>query len=245
MGQKEVTSTWRNYWIRHKTELREPTNSSPIFDELKKITKSFNGKKVLEAGSGIGEISIDVADRGAKTYLLDISRDALELSKRFIEQRNIKAHYINGDIFHIPFSDDSFDIVWNAGVVEHFQFHDQVSILSEIKRVVRPGGLVVVFNPFAHAKLYRWGKRIAEEKKTWEFGEEYPVESMEEIGKASGLQLLEESSFFFERQITFLKNISPFIFRIYKTAFLLTGGNRNPFWKKRYNGYLLASVLTK
>jgi len=245
MGRKEVTTTWRQYWIKHQGDLKQPDALSPIFHELKRIVKSFEGKKILEAGSGIGEISIDVCAEGAQTYLLDISLDALVMSKKFISDRNGSAMYINGNIFHLPFATDTFDVVWNAGVVEHFRFDDQVAILKEFRRVVRQDGLVITFNPFAGAKLYRWGKRVAEERGTWEFGEEYPVQTMKQIAESAGLVLVQEYPFLFARQLTFLKHVSPLVFRLYKTAYILSGGKYNPLWQKHYGGYLLASIMRK
>lgn len=245
MGQKDVTSTWRQYWVKHKDELQQPRRRSPIFDELKTIVKSLDGKRILEAGSGIGEISIDVCAEGAHTYLLDISLEALHLSKKFISQRNCFAVYINGNIFHLPFVDNAFDIVWNAGVVEHFRFDDQVIILKEFRRVIKPNGIIVTFNPFAGAKLYRWGKKVAEEQGTWEFGEEYPIQTTKQIADAANLTLEQEYSFHFAPQLTFLKHVSPLVFRLYKTMYALSGGKKNPFWQRRYGGYLLVSIMRK
>jgi ubiquinone/menaquinone biosynthesis C-methylase UbiE len=245
MGRNEVTSTWQNLWIERKHEVRPPAEPSPIFHELKRIVGPLQGKSILEPGSGIGEISIDVAAEGGKVVLLDISQDALDLSRKFFGERKLEAEYVLGDIFQMPFTQARFDVVWNAGVVEHFKFNDQVSALKEFARVTKPGGLVITFNPNAKAGLYRWGKRVGEEKGTWEFGEEYPVESMSQVAAACGLTLEREYSFFFERSISFLRYVSPLVFRLYKTAYTLSGGSRNSFWQNHYGGYLLASVMRK
>lgn len=245
MGRNEVTSTWQNLWIERKDEVKPSAEPSPIFHELKSIVGTLAGKAILEPGSGIGEISIDIAREGGAVFLLDISQDALDLSRKFFAERNLKAEYILGDIFKMPFEPGRFDVVWNAGVVEHFKYDDQVLALREFARVTKPGGLVITFNPNARARLYRWGKRVGEERGTWEFGEEYPVESMNQIAGASGLVLEKEYSFFFERSISFLRYVSPLVFRLYKTAYQLTGGHRSSFWQNRYGGYLLASVMRK
>lgn len=245
MGRTEVTSTWQKLWIDRKDQLTISGEPSPIFHELRSIVGPLRGKAILEPGSGIGEISIDIAAEGGNVSLLDISQDALDLSRKFFAERNLKAEYILGDIFKMPFESGMFDVVWNAGVVEHFKYDDQVLALREFARVTKPGGLVITFNPNARAKLYRWGKRIGEERGTWEFGEEYPVESMREVAAGSGLVLEREHSFFFERSISFLRYVSPLVFRLYKTAYILTGGRRASFWQNRYGGYLLASVMRR
>ncbi|MGA9116845.1 MAG: class I SAM-dependent methyltransferase [Bacteroidota bacterium] len=245
MGRNEVTSTWQGIWRDRKDRLAAPGAPSPIFHALREIAGSLGGKSVLEPGSGIGEISIHMAREGAKVVLLDISPDALELSRRFFRERGLQAEFVLGDIFRMPFPENRFDIVWNAGVVEHFRPEDQVSALREFARVAKPGGLVITFNPNARARLYRWGKRVGEERGTWEFGEEYPVESMDAAASASGLVLEREFSIFFERSISFLRYVSPLVFRLVKAAYVLSGGNRNPLWQRLLGGYLLASVMRK
>jgi ubiquinone/menaquinone biosynthesis C-methylase UbiE len=245
MGRQEVTSTWQKLWIERKEEVRPGAEPSPIFHELKQIVGDMHGKSILEPGSGIGEISIDVAAAGGNVVLLDISQQALDLSRKFFGERKLKAEYILGDIFAMPFQDSRFDVVWNAGVVEHFKFDDQVLALKEFARVTKRGGLVITFNPNARARLYRWGKRVGEERGIWEFGEEYPVETMAQVASAAGLVLEDEHSFFFERSISFLRYVSPLVFRWYKTLYTLSGGARTRFWQNRYGGYLLASVMRK
>lgn len=245
MGQQEVTENWRQYWIRRKDFLKVRKKASAIFEELAHVAKDFRDKRILEGGSGIGEISVDVAAEGARVYLLDISMDALVLSRRLFEDRGVLGVYLNSSIFQLPFRDAVFDVVWNAGVLEHFRYDDQVAILKEFRRVTRPDGLIIAFNPNANARLYRWGKRSAEEKGTWEFGEEYPVDSLAAQAKEAGLEVFEEYSFYFQRQLTFLKHVSPLMFRLYKAAYVLSGGRHNPFWQNRYGGYLLTSVMKK
>ncbi|MFN0157266.1 MAG: methyltransferase domain-containing protein [Bacteroidota bacterium] len=245
MGRNEVTSTWQQFWVDRRDSIAAPRGKSPIFFELEKITGGFKAKKVLEAGSGIAEISIDIAAQGGVVTLLDISKDALEMSQRFLEKRGLTATYVLGDLFDMPFKENSFDIVWNAGVVEHFKFDDQVAALKQFGRVVKSGGYVITFNPNARAKLYRWGKRVGEQRGTWEFGEEYPVESMKAMAEAAGLRLEPEYSFFFERSISFLRYASPMLRGAVKGAYVLTGGRFNPLWQKSFGGYMLASVMRK
>lgn len=243
MGEREVANTWKNYWVKHGKNLYISRTPSPIFYELKKLVNNFEGKRILEAGSGIGEISIDIAAEKGEVFLLDISQEALTTSRKFFNERNQNAFYINGSIFNLPFEDKSFDIVWNAGVMEHFCFDKQVKAFNEFARVLRDDGVIITFNPYADAKFYKWGKKFAERNGKWEFGEEYPVKSMREVVSKANLFLEKEYSFLFERQLTFLKYISVVIFHFIKTIYRLTGGKSNSWWQKRFGGYLLISVI--
>jgi ubiquinone/menaquinone biosynthesis C-methylase UbiE len=52
-----------------------------------------------------------------------------------------------GDIFSLPFQDNSIDGLWNVGVMEHFT-HDQIdAILREFRRVLKPHGRIVLLWP--------------------------------------------------------------------------------------------------
>jgi ubiquinone/menaquinone biosynthesis C-methylase UbiE len=52
-----------------------------------------------------------------------------------------------GDIFSLPFQNNSLDGIWNVGVMEHFT-HDQIdAILREFRRVLKPGGRIVLLWP--------------------------------------------------------------------------------------------------
>jgi SAM-dependent methyltransferase len=54
---------------------------------------------------------------------------------------------ICGDGFHLPFRDASVDGIWNVGVMEHFT-HDRIDdMLREFRRVLRPGGSLLLLWP--------------------------------------------------------------------------------------------------
>ena len=97
----------------------------------------------LEAGSGTSETSMRIDKlNGARTLLaLDIVLPVLQQCHSIMDMR------VCGDIFHLPFREDSLDGIWNVGVMEHFT-HDQIDqILREFHRVLRPGGPIVLLWP--------------------------------------------------------------------------------------------------
>lgn len=123
-------------------------------DYYKKITGYINNflsenkmETVLEAGSGSGKATI-LLNEGFKKFLLDISPIALKYAKytaRKFQTNNLS--YIQGDIFSMPFLDNSFDFVWNIGVIEHYSLEDMELILKEMIRVVASDGAVAVGVP--------------------------------------------------------------------------------------------------
>src|SRR5262249_41585528 len=97
----------------------------------------------VEAGSGTSETSIRVDKRGGSRTLvaLDLIVPVLEMCDPVMDVR------VSGDIFRLPFADDSIDGIWNVGVMEHFT-HEQIdAIMRELLRVLRPGARVVLLWP--------------------------------------------------------------------------------------------------
>lgn len=116
------------------------------------ITRHFPARsRLLHAGCGSGQVDVDIAGRVSISGL-DISAPALRIYRR----SNPKAkQLIHGSIFDIPVPDESFDGVYNLGVMEHFTEAEIHSILKEFHRVVRPGGKIVLFWPPAFGLTVR------------------------------------------------------------------------------------------
>ena len=108
------------------------------------IKKHFSmGAKVLHAGCGSGQVDVDVAAL-INITALDISKNALKIYKNVHGE---SAKTVQGSIFNLPFADNSFDGVYNLGVVEHFTQDEIQQILLECKRVIKPGGKILVLWP--------------------------------------------------------------------------------------------------
>jgi|GEM_PF-2502353 len=58
---------------------------------------------------------------------------------------------IQADIRRLPFRNNSLDGLWNLGVLEHFEPHEQLLILQEFHRVLKPGASIILWWPPRHA----------------------------------------------------------------------------------------------
>jgi dolichol-phosphate mannosyltransferase len=102
-----------------------------------------NGASLLHAGCGSGQVDVDLQNR-FKLTAVDISRDALDLYARY----NPNAFRIEqASILDLPYEKESYDGVYNLGVVEHFTEENIIKILDEFHRILRPDGKVVIFWP--------------------------------------------------------------------------------------------------
>ncbi len=147
---------WDTYWEKKKRkstiayEVVAATYRNVVMKErlVSTIRKEFApGAKLLHAGCGSGQVDVDLHDY-VRITAVDISIPALEI----YGTENPKAYALkHASIFNLPFPDGSFDGAYNLGVVEHFEKDELQRIFSELRRVIRPGGKLVVFWPHAHA----------------------------------------------------------------------------------------------
>ena len=105
------------------------------------------GARLLHAGCGGGQVDQHLTEE-MKITAVDISLPALENYRR----NNPHADHVRrADILHLDFEKESFDGAYNLGVVEHFT-HEQIgTILTEMGRVVKPDGKIVIFWPHKKA----------------------------------------------------------------------------------------------
>jgi ubiquinone/menaquinone biosynthesis C-methylase UbiE len=100
--------------------------------------------QVLDFGAGIGN-SVPYVRRHlpeAALTCLDLSQRSLEVAEqRFADM----AQYVRFDGAHIPFPDDHFDIAYAMCVFHHIDHADHGALLQELRRVLRPGGSLFIF----------------------------------------------------------------------------------------------------
>jgi ubiquinone/menaquinone biosynthesis C-methylase UbiE len=99
---------------------------------------SWNGKLILEVGCGIGTDLRQFALNGAHVVGIDLTPNGIAMAKRGFELFGLKGNFVVADAEALPFSSDSFDMVYSNGVIHHTP--DTAATVREIHRVVRPGG---------------------------------------------------------------------------------------------------------
>lgn len=110
------------------------------------------GKKVLEIGCGAGIDSAEFARNGALVTSTDFTERSVQSTKELLEEANLKATVVQADATALEFEDDYFDCVYSFGVLHHIP--DVEKALSEIKRVLKPGGQLMVMLYNRNSLLY-------------------------------------------------------------------------------------------
>jgi SAM-dependent methyltransferase len=126
---------------------------------LLKMLNPGLGDAVLDAGCGTGRLAMLVAPRVARLDGVDHSARSLEvLSSRAFSQgfTNVRTH--RADLTKLPFTGDAFDKVLCVQALQHVPSASlRRECLGELKRVLRPGGRLVV-------SVYRWGGAVLTDK---------------------------------------------------------------------------------
>ena len=120
------------------------------------------GRRVLDVGCGAGRHAFGALRRGAAVVALDASdteaKDVAAVIDEMVEEGEAgpggAGWAMVGDGSRLPFADDSFDGVVAAEVLEHVP--DDVAVIAELARVLRPGGVLAVTVPRWFPEQVSW-----------------------------------------------------------------------------------------
>lgn len=120
------------------------------------------GDRVLDVGTGFGRHAFEVARRGARVVALDFAPDEVLQTRAtlgaMVADGEITLDQVTGvlrgDATSLPFADGAFDAVITSEVLEHIQ--DDVSAITEMVRVLRPGGSFAATVPSWLPETINW-----------------------------------------------------------------------------------------
>lgn len=148
-------------WLKGTTEKKV----KKLYLDLLEIKK---GDRVLEVSSGSADNLLHLPGDAFYTGY-DISFGMLTMARRQLKRWKIEADLYQGEAEHLPFANESFDVVFHVGGINFF--NDKQKALSEMIRVARPGSKLMVVdetesmvvntyqkNPFSR-KLYQLADR--------------------------------------------------------------------------------------
>jgi SAM-dependent methyltransferase len=98
------------------------------------------GDRLMEVGAGFGRLA-DEYTGYREVVLLDLSGVQLDAARETFRD-DPRYSIVEGDAFHLPFPDTSFDTVVCVRVIHHFD--DPSAAVAEMARVLRPGGVLVL-----------------------------------------------------------------------------------------------------
>ncbi|MEU8266958.1 class I SAM-dependent methyltransferase [Sphaerisporangium sp. NPDC049002] len=116
-----------------------------------RLLGDVRGRRVLEIGCGAGQCGRWLTGQGAEVAAFDLSHRQLQHARRIDEELGTRLPLVQADAGRIPFADGSFDLACSAFGALPF-VADAGPVLTETRRVLRPGGLFV----FSVSHPIRW-----------------------------------------------------------------------------------------
>jgi demethylmenaquinone methyltransferase/2-methoxy-6-polyprenyl-1,4-benzoquinol methylase len=104
------------------------------------------GNRVLDVGTGTGILIpyiLDMLGDEGTILAIDISSGMLAVARKKFPQQNVE--FLEADVSETNFPDGSFDRIFCNSVFPHFS--DKHSTLLELKRLLAPGGVLVISHP--------------------------------------------------------------------------------------------------
>ncbi len=155
-------------------------HSNRIETLLRLITTEIElepGARALDVGCNTGPMLIPLRQRGYDVVGIDISADDVQQAERYLCERNLPAGRLSvGDGTRLPFRDQSFDLVLLIDILEHTDRPER--IVSEARRLLVPGGIVIATVPWAYHPYVRftWLRKLLSSRKTIDEHPDAPFE---------------------------------------------------------------------
>lgn len=136
---------------RYFTESRNHWYNPDFLELLAKRWELGKHRKLLDIGAGLchwSKLLTSFLAKPAEVIALDFDPKWVTQKENhlpFFEKENTTFDYLQSDAHSLPFPDDFFDVVTCQTVLIHLEDPEQA--LNEMKRVVRPGGIVICAEP--------------------------------------------------------------------------------------------------
>lgn len=166
----------KDYW--EKTWEGSPLEKYQRFEKCLAINKKLDslfkrfldkgGKKILEIGCARAKQLIYFAKEfGYEVYGIDYSEKGVEIAKENLRIAGVEGTILCEDIFQTSFEEESFDIVYSMGLIEHFENPAEI-IDIHIKLLKKGGTLIITVPNFRDSLSFTLNKIMGKEKRLLE-----------------------------------------------------------------------------
>lgn len=143
----QVRTFWN--WIATRPGVEDLYFSNVVGDSVldQAATEITFGRRVVDYGAGAGYLVQKLAERGFDVLAMDTSPESVRL---VIDRMGQRAHFLGAHVVDsgvTPLDDNCTDTVFLIETVEHLDDDAMASIVREIRRILRPGGHLVVTTP--------------------------------------------------------------------------------------------------
>ena len=125
--------------------MRFPDYAEKQFDwwNLLQRVRPLKGKRILDCGFHSGCDAMFWAGEAAEYIAIDLNANAVAAA----QQLDCPAYFLCGDMTHLQFVDESFDLVFNFSSLDHLDRNTQDDAIAEVVRVLINGGHLLISFP--------------------------------------------------------------------------------------------------
>ena len=123
----------QRFWESNQASYQGEQNARPLVFLMRK----YLGQAILDAGAGEGSL------------VRQLRRDCTQAQVKGVDLAPKTRDVEPGDLTQLAYQDAQFDTVFCSEVIEHLTPEDTLTVMSELARVLRPGGALILTTPFA------------------------------------------------------------------------------------------------
>ena len=151
------------------------------------------GEKVLDVGCGTGGVTIPAKLRAGKTGEvagIDPAPEMIAVARRKASRARLEIDFRVGVIESLPYPDETFDAVTSSMMMHHLPEHLQVKGLAEIRRVLKPGGRLLIADMMRPSTSFR--KRFTSLVLRHGHAMQFGIEDLQELLQDAGFEEIKQ-----------------------------------------------------
>jgi tellurite methyltransferase len=146
---------WERIWRRGNDHPRYGSAAAPDAAVMEWAETIPAQGFVLDLGCGVGRHMVHLGERGFKMAGVDISPSGIRLTQKACADRQIAFEGHISDMKALLWADETFDAALSISTIHHHRRQGITRTLGEVRRVLKPGGLLLIDFPCRDTDDYR------------------------------------------------------------------------------------------
>lgn len=151
---------WDKLYSRRIGHAKYPTEMLIRFINSKFPYNKRKNCKVLDFGFGTGRHLIYLSEEGFDTYGIEYSPNGARIAREWLRKKKLNASLVIGSCRDIPFKNEQFDALIDVACIQHNTYGDIKKIISDVYRILKPGGYVFSYLNNRYDSLFKESARL-------------------------------------------------------------------------------------